>query len=127
MRSLLIAPILLITFCVMAYAQQSWTALSGDTYSLHGSNVFLSGVSCPSPDTPEGLDAKRLANTFLHAGNVDCSGLGMTKGAWAGDCRLKGNNGKTLSQVLLDSGLCKKRIDIFPDSCGFIRKMIGLC
>lgn len=127
MKTLILALPLLSALSLPAFAQQSWTALSGDTYSLHGSNVFLSGVSCPSPDTPEGLDAKRLANTFLYAGNVDCSGLGMTKGAWAGDCRLKGNNGKTLSQVLLDSGLCKKRIDIFPDSCGFIRKMIGLC
>ena len=46
--------------------------LDGHTMELDGDIMIVQGVICPSLDTPEGMDAKRLANTYAHGRNVTC-------------------------------------------------------
>lgn len=115
-------------------ADAQWKAVSGDTYQLNGSIVKLEGVYCPSPDTENGLEAKRIANTFLRSGTVNCNGFGISQASWSGDCTLKGNNGKTLSQVMIDSGYCNSVgsavMDGLSETSSWWKKLcnkVGLC
>ncbi len=78
-------------------------AFSGDTIQL-GETIFrLDGVECPKSTTPDGRQAKALANTFLRIqGQVGCISDG-----YLGDCMARTIDGeRRLSAVMLRSGLC---------------------
>ena len=93
--------------------------------NAYGLQNDVDGVVCPSIDTPEGMDAKRLANTYAHGRNVTCEVISNFGAAWRGDCKLKSNNGNTLSQTLIDSGLCKSGKIIMD--CGIVQRLLGWC
>ena len=104
-------------------ADHNLKAIDGHTIELGGDRMIVEGVICPDIDTPEGMDAKRLANTYIHGRNVTCEVMSNFRAAWRGDCKLKSNNGNTLSQMLLESGLCKSG-KITMD-CGVVRRLLG--
>ena len=108
-----------------SFADQGMKAINGHTMELDGDVMIVQGVICPSIDTPEGMDAKRLANTYAHGRNVTCEVISNFGAAWRGDCKLKSNNGNTLSQTLIDSGLCKSG-KITMD-CGIVQRLLGWC
>jgi len=108
-----------------SFADHGIKAINGHTMELDGDIMIVQGVICPSIDTPEGMDAKRLANTYAHGRNVTCEVISNFGAAWRGDCKLKGNNGNTLSQTLIDSGLCKSG-KITMD-CGVVNRLLGWC
>ena len=72
-------------------------AVNGHTMELDGDVMIVQGFICPSLDTPEGMDAKRLAKTYAHGRNVTCEAISNFGAAWRDDCKLKSNNGNTLS------------------------------
>jgi len=82
-------------------------AISGDTFFANGRAVKVLGLRCPAPDTEDGLQAKRIANTYLSGSRVKCAIKRSKKGQLVGDCKLRANNGRTLSEVLLATGLCR--------------------
>ena len=104
-------------------ADHNVKAIDGHTIELGGDRMIVEGVICPDIDTPEGMDAKRLANTYIHGRNVTCEVMSNFRAAWRGDCKLKSNNGNTLSQMLLESGSCKSG-KITMD-CGVVRRLLG--
>jgi hypothetical protein len=108
-----------------SFADHGMKAANGHTMELDGDVMIVQGVICPSIDTPEGMDAKRLANTYAHGRNVTCEVISNFGAAWRGDCKLKSNNGNTLSQTLIDSGLCKSG-KITMD-CGIVKRLLGWC
>ena len=108
-----------------SFADHGIKAINGHTMELDGDVMIVQGVICPSIDTAEGMDAKRLANTYAHGRNVTCEVISNFGAAWRGDCKLKGNNGNTLSQTLIDSGLCKSG-KITMD-CGVVNRLLGWC
>ena len=87
-----------------SFADHNVKAINGHTIDLYGDLMIVEGIVCPNVDTLEGMDAKRLANTYLHGRNVTCEVMSNFGAAWRGDCELKSNNGNTLSQTLVDSG-----------------------
>ena len=107
------------------FADHGIKAINGHTMELDGDVMIVEGVVCPSIDTPEGMDAKRLANTYAHGKNVTCEVISNFGAAWRGDCKLKSNKGNTLSQTLIDSGLCKSG-KITMD-CGLVQRLLGWC
>ena len=82
-------------------------AISGDTFFANGRAVKVLGVQCPAPDTEEGLQAKRIANTYLSGSRIRCAIKRSKTGQLVGDCKLQANNGRSLSEVLLATGLCR--------------------
>ena len=82
------------------------TAISGDTIFAKGRAVKVLGVQCPTTETEEGLQAKRIANTYLSGSRVKCVIKRSKTGQLVGDCKLRANNGRALSEVLLATGLC---------------------
>ena len=108
-----------------SFADHGIKAINGHTMELDGDVMIVEGVVCPSIDTPEGMDAKRLANTYAHGKDVTCEVISNFGAAWRGDCKLKSNNGNTLSQTLIDSGLCKSG-KITMD-CGIVQRLLGWC
>ena len=106
-----------------SFADHNVKAINGHTIDLYGDLMIVEGIVCPNVDKPEGMDAKRLANTYLHGRNVTCEIISNFGAAWRGDCKLKSNNGNTLSQMLLESGLCKSG-KITMD-CGVVRRLLG--
>ena len=108
-----------------SFADHNVKAINGHTIDLYGDLMIVEGIVCPNVDTPEGMDAKRLANTYLHGRKVTCEIISNFGAAWRGDCKLKSNNGNTLSQMLLDSGLCKSG-KIAMD-CGIVQRLLGWC
>ena len=106
-------------------ADHNVKAIDGHTIELGGDRMIVEGIICPDIDTPEGMDAKRLANTYIHGRNVTCEVMSNFGAAWRGDCKLKSNNGNTLSQMLLESGLCKSG-KITMD-CGVVQRLLGWC
>jgi len=82
-------------------------AISGDTFFAKGRIVKVMGVECPTPDTEEGLQAKRIANTYLSGSRIKCAIKRSEAGQLVGDCKLQANNGRALSEVLLATGLCR--------------------
>ena len=104
-------------------ADHNVKAIDGHTIELGGDRMIVEGVICPDIDTPEGMDAKRLANTYIHGRNITCEVMSNFRAAWRGDCKLKSNNGNTLSQMLLESGSCKSG-KITMD-CGVVRRLLG--
>ena len=106
-------------------ADHNVKAIDGHTIELGGDRMIVEGIICPDIDTPEGMDAKRLANTYIHGRNVTCEVMSNFGAAWRGDCKLKSNNGNTLSQMLLESGLCKSG-KITMD-CGIVQRLLGWC
>ena len=108
-----------------SFADHNVKAINGHTIDLYGDLMIVEGIVCPNVDTPEGMDAKRLANTYLHGRKVTCEVISNFGAAWRGDCKLKGNNVNTLSQMLLDSGLCKSgKISM---DCGIVQRLLGWC
>ena len=108
-----------------SFADHGIKAINGHTMDLDGDIMIVQGVICPSIDTSEGMDAKRLANTYAHGRNVTCEVISNFGAARRGDCKLKSNNGNTLSQTLIDSRLCKSgkiRMD-----CGIVQRLLGWC
>ena len=108
-----------------SFADHGIKAINGHTMELDGDVMIVEGVVCPSIDTPEGMDAKRLANTYAHGKDVTCEVISNFGAAWRGDCKLKSNNGNNLSQTLIDSGLCKSG-KITMD-CGIVQRFLGWC
>ena len=94
------------SIAITSFADHGIKAINGHTIELDGDLMIVQGVICPSFETPEGIDAKRLANTYLHGRNVTCEVISNFGAAWRGDCQLKSNNGNTLSKALKESGLC---------------------
>ena len=108
-----------------SFADHNVKAINGHTIDLYGDLMIVEGIVCPNVDTPEGMDAKRLANTYLHGRKVTCEIISNFGAAWRGDCNLKSNNGNTLSQMLLDSGLCQSgKISM---DCGIVQRLLGWC
>ena len=83
------------------------SAVSGDTFFAKGRAVEVLGVRCPAPDTEDGLQAKRIANTYLSGSRIKCAIKQSKNGQLVGDCKLQANNGRALSEVLLATGLCR--------------------
>ena len=108
-----------------SFADHNVKAINGHTIELDSDLMIVEGIVCPNVDTPEGIDAKRLANTYVHGRNITCEVISNFGAAWRGDCKLKSNNGNTLSQMLLDSGLCKSG-KIAMD-CGIVQRLLGWC
>ena len=81
-------------------------AISGDTFISNNRTVQVMGIKCPAPETEDGLAAQRITNTYLSGKNVGCAINRTGGGSLIGDCKLRGNNGLTLSEVLLATGLC---------------------
>ena len=108
-----------------SFADHGIKAINGHTMELDGDVMIVEGVICPSIETPEGMDAKRLANTYAHGRNVTCEVISNFGAAWRGDCKLNSNNGNTLSRTLVDSGLCKSG-KIAMD-CGVVNRLLGWC
>ena len=83
-----------------------WRALSGDRVELDGQNYALRGVSCPTPESDAGRQAKALLNTFLlgskHSRGISCKLFGAGAAASV-DCT---RNGRTAAALMIDSGLC---------------------
>ena len=80
-------------------------AISGDTFISNNRTVQVMGIKCPAPETEDGLAAQRITNTYLSGKNVGCAINHAGDGSLIGDCKLRGNNGRTLSEVLLATGL----------------------
>ena len=108
-----------------SFADHNVKAINGHTIELDGDLMIVEGIVCPNVDTPEGMDAKRLANTYLHGRKVTCEVISNFGAAWRGDCKLKSNNGNTLSQMLLESGLCKS--GTISMDCGIVQRLLGWC
>ncbi|NHQ75937.1 hypothetical protein HAT86_15925 [Roseovarius gahaiensis] len=87
----------------------TWQALDGDTLNLNGRIMSIHGVSCPPTSLAAGLRAKRLANTFLRGGVVVCVTSLERNGREDVDCAKRGNNGLSLSQMLVFKTLCTPR------------------
>ena len=109
----------------ISFSDHGIKAINGHTMELDGDVMIVQGVICPTIGTPEGMDAKRLANTYAHGRNVTCEVVSNFGAAWRGDCKLKSNNGNTLSQTLIDSRLCKSG-KITMD-CGIVQRLVGWC
>ena len=108
-----------------SFADHNVKAINGRTIELDSDLMIVEGIVCPNVDKPEGMDAKRLANTYVHGRNVTCEVMSNFGAAWRGDCKLKSNNGNTLSQMLLASGLCKSgKISM---DCGIVQRLLGWC
>jgi len=99
-----------LTMCLSLQASMSLAtgskAISGDTFTSNNRTVQIMGIRCPAPKTEDGLAAQRIANTYLNGKNVGCAISRTGDGSLIGDCKLRGNNGRTLSEVLLATGLC---------------------
>ena len=102
--SLIACMIASISFSVFAAEVQ---AISGDTFFANGRAVKVLGVQCPAPDTEDGLQAKQIANTYLSGSRIKCAIRRSETGQLVGDCKLRANNGRALSEVLLATGLCR--------------------
>ena len=108
-----------------SFADHNVKAINGHTIELDSDLMIVEGIVCSNVDTPEGIDAKRLANTYVHGRNVTCEVISNFGAAWRGDCKLKSKNGTTLSQMLLDSGLCQSgKISM---DCGIVQRLLGWC
>jgi hypothetical protein len=103
--------ILLATSAYGKPKDMTWMALQGDTLNLNGRIMRVHGVSCPPSSQPAGLYAKRLANTFLRGGLVVCVTSRTKNGRETVDCAKQGNNGFSLSQMLVFTALCTPRQD----------------
>ena len=125
MLRLLLFMAMAFTLADTSFADHGIKAINGHTMELDGDVMIVQGVICPSIDTPQGMDAKRLANTYAHGRNVTCEAISNFGAAWHGDCKLNSNNGNTLSQTLIDSGLCKSG-KITMD-CGIVQRLLGWC
>ena len=82
-------------------------AISGDAFLAKGRAVKVFGIQCPTTETEEGLQAKRIANTYLSGSRIKCAIKRSKTGQLVGDCKLQANNGRALSEVLLATGLCR--------------------
>jgi hypothetical protein len=89
----------------------TWKALEGDRLNLNGRIMNVHGVVCPSPEQAAGLEAKRLANTYLRGGVVACVTSLSRDGTQTVDCAKRDNNGLLLSQMLIFTELCVAKTD----------------
>ena len=101
----------MLTFVLTNIASMSigveFQAMKGDIFFAKGQKVQVLGVQCPNLDTGEGLQAKRIANTYLSGSRVKCVIQVSKNDQLVGDCKLNANNGRALSEVLLATGLCR--------------------
>ena len=106
-------------------ADHGFFAITGDKIRVYDGQMSLQGVRCPTPDSDAGKAAQRLANVYLHGSSVYCE-LTKNEGDEAvGDCKLRSNNGNTLSQMLVASGHCEK-IKI-ETNCNTTTKLLFQC
>ena len=82
-------------------------AISSDTFFAKGRTIKVLGVQCPSIDTESGLQAKRIANTYLNGSRIKCAIKQSETGKLVGDRKLQANNDRALSEVLLATRLCR--------------------
>ena len=68
-----------------SFADHNVKAINGHTIDLYGDVMIVEGIVCPNVDTPEGMDAKRLANIYLYGRNVTCEIISNFGAAWRGD------------------------------------------
>lgn len=106
---LLTLPILAATSAAGQQEDLTWMAVEGDTLNLNGRIMAVRGVSCPPSSEAAGLNAMRLTNTFLRGGMVVCATSRDGNGRETVDCAKRGNNGLSLSQMLIFSNLCTPR------------------
>jgi len=82
--------------------------LSGDNIRYNYKNYKIVGVNCPSLDTEEGIEAKRLANSYLHSGAVQVTTFSCDFCEELGRIKCKRDTARaSLSEFLINSGLCK--------------------
>lgn len=117
--------ILVTCFVGAAHADHGLLAITGDTIRVYDGQMSLQGVRCPAPDSDTGKIAQRLANVYLHGAHVYCELIRREGDEVIGDCKLRSNNGNTLSQMLIASGHCKK-IEIETD-CDTTTKLLFEC
>ena len=87
-------------------------AISGDTMIFRGRVLHLEDVTCPPANSPEGLRAKALANTFLRNPYVECEAWSRDGDNWFGGCKVNGfrvAKGRNMAEGLIASGLCTAR------------------
>jgi len=100
-------------------------AITGDKIRVYDGQMSLQGVRCPSLESEAGKAARRLANVYLHGSSVYCE-LTRNEGDEAvGDCKLRSNNGNTLSQMLVASGHCEKTK--IETNCNTTTKLLFQC
>ena len=117
--------ILLTCFVGAAHADHDLFAITGDTIRVYDGQMSLQGIRCPDPDSETGKIAQRLANVYLHGAHVYCELIRREGDEVIGDCKLRSNNGNTLSQMLIASGHCKK-IEI-ETNCDTTTKLLFEC
>ncbi|MCP5074313.1 MAG: hypothetical protein GY947_13625 [Rhodobacteraceae bacterium] len=85
-------------------------AITGDRILFKGQEMKFTDLSCPSPETEAGRDAKALMNTFLRrAGYFECHMTSAGRTGWQGWCTVserKGLAGKNIAEGMVQSGLC---------------------
>ena len=82
--------------------------LSGDKIRYNYKNYKVLSITCPSLDTEEGLEAKRLANAYLHSAGTQVSTLSCEFYEELNTISCKRDTAKaSLSEFLVNSGLCK--------------------
>ena len=93
-----------------SYKTWHMTVLSGDTLQYKNKTLKLRGVTCPSVDTEEGLEAKRLANSYIFSSGTQASTVSCKSTFWSGlgtiTCK-RDTARASLSEFLVNSGLCK--------------------
>ena len=108
-----------------AEADHALSAITGDKIRVYDGQMSLQGVRCPDPDSDTGKIAQRLANVYLHGAHVYCELIRRDGDEVIWDCKLRSNNGNTLSQMLIASGHCKK-IEI-ETNCDTTTKLLFEC
>lgn len=120
-----ISVIIITIFAGMAHADHGLSAISGDKIRVYDGQISLQGVRCPDPDSEAGKIAQRLANVYLHGAHVYCELIRREGNGAIGDCKLRSNNGNTLSEMLVASGYCEK-IEI-ETNCNTTTRLLFEC
>lgn len=108
-----------------AQAGHELSAITGDKIRVYDGQMLLQGVRCPNLDSEAGKAAQRLANIYLHGKHVYCEVTRNESAEALGDCKLRFNNGNTLSQMLIASGYCEKRL--IETKCDTTAKLLFEC
>ena len=94
----------------VSYNTKYIKVISGDTIKYKNRMLKFSGVTCPSVDTEEGLEAKRLVSSYLFSTGVEYSKVSCKSTFWKGSNTIKCKRSTaraSLSEFLINSGLCK--------------------
>ena len=106
-------------------ADHGYFAITGDKIRIYDDQMSLQGVRCPSLDSEAGKAAQRLANVYLHGTSDYCELIRREGDEAIGDCKLRSNNGNTLSQMLVASGHCEKTK--IETNCNTTTKLLFQC